>query len=325
METLLVRVTEDVRECHLDREKQKPVNLFELEAAMLANLRDGYCAHPERQQCSAKIIKAHTVQRNGGLAAIAEDGHVLSVIPSMKMLRETNGKPQPSLIGLGKASVFPGFCGFHDDGVFKPVEGETLALDANTAFLFAYRALAYESFQKEKALRTNDLQRESDKGRPFEEQVAIQKYLHAYREGLLLGQKDSRRWKKQFDQRLISGSRDGFHFFAVRFDRVLPIVACGGLHPQFDFARLPLQILGRGGADFEHMTVTITAFKGQTIVVFGWIGATDGPAADLARSFRKVQRDRKADALVRLCMAYMRTRFSNQAGGRACRKISAGD
>jgi hypothetical protein len=296
-------------ECHLDRDKQKPVNMFELEAAMLANLRDGYCAHPNRQQCSLKIIKSHTVQRNGGLAAIADDGHVLSVMPSMKMLRETNGKPQPSLIGLGKASVFPGFCGFHDDGVFKPIEGKSLTLDVNAAFLFAYRALAYESFQKEKALRANDLQRESDKGRPFEEQATIQQHLHIHRVGLLLGQRDARRWKKEFDQRLISGSRDGFHFVAVRFDRVLPIVACGGLHPQFDFAGKPLQMLGRGGADFEHLTLTITAFEGQTIAVFGWIGAPNGPAADLARSFLEVPVPRKADALVRLCMAYMENTF----------------
>ena len=40
----------------------------------------GYCVHPDTSSaaCGAKIIRAHTVQRNRGLADIAENGHVIS-------------------------------------------------------------------------------------------------------------------------------------------------------------------------------------------------------------------------------------------------------
>ncbi len=106
-------------------------------------------------------------------------------------------------------------------------------------------------------------------------------------------------WKKLFDERLLSGKRDDFHFVAVRFDTSLPIVAAGALHPEFDFQGNALQRLGRGGGDFEHITLNVTTFSGQTVAVFGWIGGNEGPAAALARSFTAVGDDRKADALVR--------------------------
>ena len=86
----------------------------------------------------------------------------------------------------------------------------------------------------------------------------------------------------------------------MRFDQVLPIVACGAFHPEFDLQGNPLQRLGRDGVDFDHIALTVTAFKGQTIVVLGWIGSDDGPARALADSFLKVADARKADALIRL-------------------------
>ena len=64
---------------------------------MVAELRDGYCSHPDpvSDPCSSTITKAHTIQKKGGLAAIAEAGHVLTVKPTMKDLIETEGNPRP--------------------------------------------------------------------------------------------------------------------------------------------------------------------------------------------------------------------------------------
>lgn len=95
--------------CHFRREQQKPINIFDIEAEMIARFRDGYCSHPNpaADPCSPTITKAHTVQKKGGLAAIAEAGHVLTVKPTLKDMIETKGNPQPRKIGINKASVFP--------------------------------------------------------------------------------------------------------------------------------------------------------------------------------------------------------------------------
>ncbi|RSC31568.1 SEC-C domain-containing protein [Agrobacterium sp. FDAARGOS_525] len=292
--------------CHFRREQQKPINVYEIEAAMHAELRAGYCAHPDPDSdpCSTTIVRSHTVQKKGGLAAIAEDGHVMTVKPSMKELIKTQGNPQPQKIGVNKASVFPGFCGRHDTELFKPIEGKSLTLTKATAFLFSYRAIAYERFSKEAQLRNIDIQREADRGHPFFKQAMIQTHLATFVAGAKIGMRDVDAWKTEFDARLLSGALDDFHYAAVRFDRVLPVVACGAFHPEYDFQGQQLQKLGRTDVDLEHVTITVTTFDAQTILVFGWIGSFDSPAKAIADSFIAVDDLCKADALVRLLFVH---------------------
>lgn len=288
--------------CHHRREQQEPVNIFEVESRMQQELREGYCSFPATEQdpCSGTIARAHTIQRRGGLGLIADEGHVLTVKPTMKAMIEADGSPGPRKIGVGNASVFPGFCGKHDTSLFKPIEGKRLAIDKESAFLFAYRAIAYERFAKETQMRSTAIQREMDRGHPFWKQAAIQQHLHALMGGIRIGMRDVEQWKALFDARLISGDRDDFHFVAVRFDTLLPFVAATAFHAEYDLSGRLLQRLGRGAAEFEHMSVNVTAFEGETILVMGWIGAADGPATLLARSFLDIVDDRKAGALLRL-------------------------
>jgi hypothetical protein len=290
------------KKCHLDRERQAPVNIFEVENRLIAELRQGYCSHPDpaRDPCSPTITKAHTIQKKGGISVIAEAGHVLTVKPTMKDVIESEGNPAPRKIGVNNASIFPGFCNKHDTSLFRPIEGKSLSLDKDTAFLFSYRAIAYERFAKEAQFRGIAAQREMDRGHSFFHQSLIQTHLGVFMDGVQVGRRDMDRWKSEFDQRLLSGARDDFHFLAVRFDSVLPIVASGAFHPEFDLQGNPLQRLGRDSADLDHVTLNVTTFEGQTIVVFGWIGSDDGPARAFADSFVRVADDRKADVLIRL-------------------------
>jgi hypothetical protein len=292
--------------CHFRREKQNPVNVFAVESDFIAAFRAGYCSHPDpiASPCSTTITKAHTVQRNGGMAAIAEDGHVFTVKPSMKDMIASDGNPSPRKIGVGNASVFPGFCSKHDSELFKPVEGKSIKLDQDTAFLFSYRAIAYERFSKESQLKGIDAQRDMDKGHSFFHQALIQKHLNIVIAGIEVGRKDMAAWTKQFDDRLLSGKRGDFHFLSVKFDCVLPIVACGAFHPEFDLQGTALQKLGTSDVDFEHVTLTVTAFEGHTIAVFGWVGNENGAASSLSQSFKDVSDDRKADALLRLLFVH---------------------
>lgn len=290
--------------CHFRRDLQAPVNIFQVEQKMLEDLQAGYCSHPDpsADPCSSTIIKSHTVQKNGGLSAIAESGHVLTVKPTMKAMIDSEGTPGPRSIGVNKASVFPGFCGKHDDELFKPIESKSVSLNKDTAFLFAYRAMAYELFAKIAQLKGSETQREMDKGQPFAIQAAIQVHMAGVIAGIKLGLRDMEGWKAQFDQRLLSGERGDFHYLAVRFAEVLPIVACSAFHPEYDLKGQPLQRLGRD-ADFDHIALTVTAFEGQTLAVFGWIG-DNSTAQALAASFVDVEDDRKADALIRLLFVH---------------------
>jgi hypothetical protein len=82
------------KKCHLDRERQAPVNILDVENRLITELRRGYCSHPDpaSDPCSPTITKAHTIQKKGGISAIAEAGHVLTVKPVMKDIIESECK-----------------------------------------------------------------------------------------------------------------------------------------------------------------------------------------------------------------------------------------
>lgn len=270
---------------------------------MFSELRKGYCAYPtslSNNPCSDTITKAHTIQKSGGLAAIAESSHVLTVKPVMSDLIKTKGNAQPRKIGVNLASVFPGFCSKHDNDLFEPIEGKTLNFTKETAFLFSYRAVAYERFAKEAQQRFMTSLLEADAGMPFQKQARLQQFIQDNLFGIELGMRDLKKWKAQFDEKLLSGSTDHFNYAAVRFDRILPIVACGAFHPEFDCSGLPLQKLVQDTVELDQIALTVSTFDSQTVVVFGWIGNQKGAARSLADSFLAIEDSRKADALVRL-------------------------
>jgi hypothetical protein len=292
--------------CHYRRSQQEPINVFEEEQKMLAEFRRAYCSHPEAgAACNPKITNAQTIQRRGGLAAIAEAGHVLTVKPTLQALFDHQGMPPPRRIGVGRASVFPGFCNAHDAATFKPIEMPEVALDLPSAFLFAYRAIAYERFTKAAALGSLDIHREADRGKPFPVQAMVQCSLHSYASGLKSGMHGIDAWKQEYDERLASGDRSGFSYFVLRFDRVLPIVSCGAFYPEYDFTGRALQRLSRNTYTFEHLSLSVTTFAGRTVAFFGWLGDDAGPAGRFVASFRALPDERKADALIRLAFEHL--------------------
>lgn len=139
-----------------------------------------------------------------------------------------------------------------------------------------------------------------DSGHPFMNQALVQQPLRNILFGIRMGLDDIERTKAAFDRKLMTGDRSDFHFLAVRFDSLLPLVACTAFHVEQDFEGNEWQRLGHGDEPFDLITLTITAFQGKAVAVLGWIGETDGPAARFAASFQRVPDLEKADALLRL-------------------------
>ncbi len=241
----------------------------------------------------------------------------------MKDMIDTQGKPSPRRVGVNNASLFPGFCNKHDTALFKPIEGETVSLNKDTAFLFSYRAIAYERFAKEAQLKGISVQRDLDRGLPFLQQRLIQTHLKNFQNGVKIGMRDVDRWKKQFDERLLSGARDDFHFLAVRFDRVLPIVACGAFHPEYDVQGKPLQRLGRTGEDYDHVTVNVTSLNGQTISVLAGLVAKLDRLARLRVRLRELLTVERLMCYSGCCSSIPTTCSCVQVGGTLCKRLAA--
>ncbi len=296
------------KKCHKDRENQTKLPIGAYLAAMKAEMiAAGYCSHPlaSAATCGDRIIRAHTVQKKGGIAAIAEDGHVISVKCGYEDIAKNDGEIIPRKLGVKDASTFNGFCSTHDDEMFKPIEVGKPILATDTAFLLSFRAIAYEVFSKQSAISSLYIQRDIDKGTPFEIQCVIQEHLHIYGAGLQRGLKDVTGWKAEYDVAFKSKNYDWFKFYGIVFSDILPVVGCGAFHPEFDFHGNPLQRISRGSGPFQHVAFNLTVLNGVSVMVFGWTQDIDGPATQFANSYRSLPDDQKADAAVRLAFEHI--------------------
>jgi len=101
--------------------------------------RHSECMYPHAgSACSGKAIKAHSVQRSGGLSRIALRGEVYYFRSTMYLMMNPAAPVEPVLVGCKEASVFPGFCAYHDAHTFKPIDDQEFAAKPEQIFLLAY-------------------------------------------------------------------------------------------------------------------------------------------------------------------------------------------
>ena len=297
--------------CHKDREKKPPVKYGESLARLHREFTKGYCSYPDvtESPCSNRIIRAHTVQRRGGLAAIAEDGHVISASSAAQDLQKNNGMFIPRRVGIRSASTFLGFCERHDTQLFRPAETGATTLSEEVCFLLGFRAISYELFSKQAQFRFVDALRDVDSGKPFEVQCEIQLGIQAHLEGIRRGVADTQRWKDQYDRIFRKGGFEEHAIVGIELSEVLPIVGCGAFMPEFDFEGNPLQRISHGTALHEHVTFNLSVLNGRTVAVFGSTERTRGPAEQFLRSFANVSDDESADAVIRCAFEFIENIF----------------
>ncbi|MDF9841776.1 MULTISPECIES: hypothetical protein [unclassified Paenibacillus] len=104
------------------------------------------CFHAD-QNCSERIIKAHSIQNNKILNKISENGEVLMFGNELDESFELKAVMKKE--GRKRATTFTGFCGHHDTTIFNPIENLDYQIgNKQQEFLFAYRALAHEYHAK---------------------------------------------------------------------------------------------------------------------------------------------------------------------------------
>ena len=99
------------KKCHMDREKQEPLRISEVDKELSKAFSTGECLAPEllKANCSKTVIKSHTIPKKQSLQQIARSGHVYSYVVSLGNIIKYSGKLKPQLVGIDRASTFTGF------------------------------------------------------------------------------------------------------------------------------------------------------------------------------------------------------------------------
>ncbi|WP_432361437.1 YecA family protein [Sporosarcina sp. UB5] len=108
------------------------------------------CIHLKKEECSSKIIKAHSLQNNRILSNLAVDGYV-----SVLERDETGMFMSLQRKGRKVATTFSGFCSHHDKTIFQPIEDRPFIKSEEQLFLLAYRAFALGYHKKLEQIKMN--------------------------------------------------------------------------------------------------------------------------------------------------------------------------
>ncbi|PES71831.1 hypothetical protein CN903_29205 [Bacillus cereus] len=222
------------------------------------------CLHPDSEQCKGKIKNAHSLQNNGVLSRIEEEGHV--VIPRTDF--GTDGviydvKDESK----NKATTFTGFCDKHDTLVFQDIETKEIDVTSSKqCFLFAYRAFALELHKKKEMLKS--LQQQF-RVRPTLTKDRIRIAEYRYTE---LSINDVSVYKKFFDDALINENYDMIQSTTFTFDYEISMAACGGFTLTHDIKGNEMNdIYSKEDERIKLLFFTIIPNNGKSYFIFSWI------------------------------------------------------
>ncbi|MFM5217039.1 hypothetical protein ACEUAM_06100 [Aeromonas hydrophila] len=225
----------------------------------------GRCLHYDRGTRCNNIISAHSIQKKGQLSLIAENGHVYCLSADLSILRKTDGKPLPKIIGINDASTFYGFCKHHDNELFKPIDDYPLTPDKKQIALYAYRCICKELFVKENAVVVLEKFINHPEVHP-EMQVLLSNVHYGNRVGYT-----GLQWhKKLYDEAFLTEDYDQFEFLYVTCSTQCNAQFSGLLYPDFDFLGRELQDLSEVSRPLDLITFFTAPIKDGWAFGFAW-------------------------------------------------------
>ncbi len=297
------------KRCHLDRERQTPPTKQEFLRAYLRTIRVETCLHPAAPGgCSGRIVRAHTIQRAGGLSRIAHDGHIYAF--ETDLMKRLNGEVHaPTLVGIRKASTFTGFCADHDSATFRPLETQPFSGTPEQIALLVYRAVCRELYAKQRALDLRRVFAELDRGRSQQQQRAMHARFKNYIAGVSLAIADLASIKATLETCLANQDFAELHSLVLDLLEVPDIMVSTMLNPEVDFDGNVLQTLAPD-APVEWVSFSLIGTDTGGAAVFAWLGNGNEVARCLIDSLERLPDDQLPDAIVRFAFEMAENTFA---------------
>ncbi|MCG2609362.1 hypothetical protein LZZ98_12670 [Acinetobacter sp. SM34] len=224
--------------------------------------RHKFCLHPMAgDECDEKIINAHSIQNSQSLTSIAKNGHVYQL--SHKYIHQTKTYLDYQKVGTSKASVFKGFCKKHDNEIFEDIDNAKLKPTEKQVFLYAYRSICREIYQKYKVIHS--LKENIPLVTGEHKQDLIWNLL-----GNQKGYEELIKIKKNYDETFLNQTFEKDILYIIFYSKKPMNIAFSSLiYPDFDFQKGFLQDL----SDFENDKDLITYFSAPIDEGWGYVFA----------------------------------------------------
>lgn len=217
-------------------EDQKQFNKMVKKIHKEANIKD--CFHPNKNECTLPIKRAHSLQRQGALNILERDtkgnGNKYLYLHTERCYNIQHDFLDLNKVGRVAATTFDGFCSFHDTNIFKSIENEPENMDINNPehlFLHSYRSFAISHHRKHEELKlynSNDEEVCSYISKYFNEH---QKEAHKL--GVSKALEDYIQPKKDIDQLLLNQDYDGLEYYIYELPYTVPVGCAAYITPHF--------------------------------------------------------------------------------------------
>jgi len=216
------------------------------------------CWHPQASNTTCKIddfgktivSAAHSIQNNGVLSQITEDGHVIGYAVD-------RGEFKGKLLSKNRASIVWGFCNTHD-AIFKPIEITPYARTDEQHFLFAYRGFVVAAHKKIEISEWNNFDSQSDK--------------------------DIIENKKIFDESILTNNFSVIETEVFELPAFYPIVVSSSFYLDFDFEGNPIS---HSDNRMENIYVTLLPSGSKTYFFLSYFKQDKNLYGNLGNQIRK--------------------------------------
>lgn len=247
---------------------------------------EGRCLHYQAGDRCNEIIKAHSIQNNRVLSEIAnEKKAIYTLSKNMGDFEKNNGNLSFRKYSIHKFSIFRGFCGNHDNNLFKPIDTSYFkSRNQQQVFLYAYRSLAKELFDKENVLTLL-----VDMLEDVKDNIGLSKYISSLIDGTKNSLNSLNVHKKIYDEILNNETYDDMRCVSFNSTDKLFMAFSNILYPEFDFMGNIIQDLSNTNTDniFDLITFCSVPTENGWSFIFSWHKSSDNSCLLFIQSLKE--------------------------------------
>jgi hypothetical protein len=267
--------------------------------SIIKNMKNfGDCLHFNAGNECNDLINAHSIQKSGLLEKISRNGHVYTISRNLTDIKKNRGRADYKLVGINKISTFRGFCRYHDNILFEPIDNNILIPTSEQIVLYAYRSLCREIHAKSSVI--NKL------GRIYEESIR-QAAVDDLMKGVIIGNYNGLNnlmWHKQrYDESIKNKKYDDIRYVVYKMKNSPNIAFSGLIFPHYDFGGNLLQDIGNQNLRLDLFTFSSAPMENGWGYIISWHKSSDTNSRRLYRSLIKNKcKQTLTDKLFRLAL-----------------------
>lgn len=241
--------------------------------------RKGRCLHFDAGSRCTHIVDAHSIQKNGALSLIAENGKVIAPSRNYTDFRHNQGTIALSLQGIGKVSTFRGFCAAHDNDVFAPIDKGPVVPTREQVLLYAYRSICRELFVKEYSAVLY-----AEQAKQVPPDSVVHELLNGMRMGTEIGLKSLQYHKQIFDECINERLFSKMCYVLFCTGQKPNVVFSGVIYPDFDFLGRQLQSLADYTKPWGLLAFSFVPLEEGWGLLLSWHSTSSGACIPFMRS-----------------------------------------